>query len=143
MKKVGFIGIGVMGKPMARNLVKAGFPLTIYDLVEEPVKELVALGAAVAKSPRELGEKSEVIILMVPDVPDIEAALFGEEGALKGIREGSTIIVMSTIEFLAMGKIAEKVAQTKKGVNIIDAPVYRGEKAAIAGTLGILVGGDE
>jgi 2-hydroxy-3-oxopropionate reductase len=141
MKKIGFVGVGTMGKPMAKNLLKAKFPVTIYNRSQEPVKDLVCLGAVAANSPKELARNSDVIILMVPGAPDVEKVLFEEEGVMEGVREGSTIIVMSTIEFLAMKDIAGKVNQAKRGIKVLDAPVTRGLSGAIAGTLGIWVGG--
>jgi 2-hydroxy-3-oxopropionate reductase len=143
MKKIGFVGVGTMGKPMAKNLLKAKFSLTIYNRSQEPVKELVCLGAVAANSPKELAQNSDAIILMVPDAPDVEKILFKQEGIMEGVREGTTIIVMSTIEPLAMKQIAGKVSQAQKGIKVLDAPVTRGLAGAIAGTLGIWVGGNK
>lgn len=141
MKKVGFIGLGIMGKPMAKNVVKKGFPLTVYDLAKAPVDELVQMGAVAASSPKQVGEVSETVILMVPDEPDVEAVLYGEKGVIEGFRGEGTIIVMSTVNPLFMKALAERVA--KRGVKILDAPVFRGAGAAAKGTLGIMAGGEK
>lgn len=141
MRKIGFIGIGKMGNPMAKNLLKAGFSLIVYDLAEDSVRDLVRSGAIPASSPKELAHKSDVIIFMVPDTIDVEKALFGMEGAIEGIRDDSAIIVMSTILPLSMRTIAQKTWEAKKSIRIMDAPVVRAQKNAVEGTLGILVGG--
>jgi 2-hydroxy-3-oxopropionate reductase len=143
MKKIGFVGVGTMGKPMAKNLLKAKFPVTVYNRSQEPVKDLVSLGAMAANSPKELARNSDVVILMVPDAPDVEKVLFEKEGVMEGVRESTTIIVMSTIEFSAMKDIVGKVNQVKKGIKVLDAPVTRGLDGAIAGILGIWVGGSK
>lgn len=103
-QKIGFIGLGVMGKPMARNLLKAGYPLILYDIRPEPVEELVRAGADQASSPKEVAEKSEVIITMLPDSPDVEEVILGKEGAKKG----SIIIDMSSIAPLVSQRIARE-----------------------------------
>jgi 2-hydroxy-3-oxopropionate reductase len=137
--RIGFIGLGIMGKPMSKNLIKAGHELTVYDVVEAPIKELEEAGAKVARSSKEIAEKNELVITMLPDSPDVEKAALGTSGIFEGIRAGSTYIDMSTISPVTTRKLAE-VAKTR-GVRILDAPVSGGEKGAIDATLTIMVGG--
>ena len=138
-KRIGFIGLGKMGEPMSKNILKGGFPLTVYDLVSEPVRELVKLGAVGAASPKEVGQNSEIVIFMVPDSPHVDAAVFGENGVWEGMRKGSIIVVMSTVEPLYIQGLAERCE--KKGIRVIDCPVAGMMKRAIEGTLTIMVGG--
>lgn len=140
IKKVGFIGLGAMGKPMATNLLKKGFPLTVFDIRKDPLEELVSLGAKPAGSPKEVAEVSDVIITMLPSSPDVEAVILGKEGVMEGIREGSIVIDMSTISPTTTKKIGNVLSG--KGVRVIDAPVARTVKAAVEGKLAIFVGGD-
>lgn len=140
-KSIGFIGLGIMGKPMARNLLKAGFPLTVYSRRHSSIEELIADGAAGARSPREVAALSDVIITIVTDTPDVRQVVLGENGVLSGIRPGATIIDMSTISPSATREIAAAVRE--KGADFLDAPVSGGEGGAIAGTLSIMVGGQE
>jgi 2-hydroxy-3-oxopropionate reductase len=137
--KIGFIGLGIMGKPMSKNLIKAGHELTVFDIVEPAVKELEAMGARIGHSSREVAAKSDLIITMLPDSPDVEKAAFGAGGVFEGIRSGSTYIDMSTISPVTSRKVAE-VARAK-GVRVLDAPVSGGEKGAVDATLTIMVGG--
>lgn len=130
-----------MGKGMAKNVVKKGFSLTVYDVAAPPVDELVKLGATSAGSPKEVAENSQAIILMVPGEPEVDAVLFAENGILKGFEKGGVVIVMSTVGPLFMRRMAEKLVD--KGISIIDAPVVRGPKGAEQGTLAIMAGGDE
>jgi 2-hydroxy-3-oxopropionate reductase len=141
METVGFIGLGVMGKPMAQNLLKAGYKLVVHSRSRPPVDELATAGAETAGSPGEVAGKSEVIITMLPDSPDVEQVVFGENGVLSGIREGSLFIDMSTI----MPRTALKVyeAMQEKNVESLDAPVSGGDVGARQGTLSIMVGGSE
>lgn len=139
MKRIGFIGLGTMGKSMAKNILKGGFPLAVFDLASEPVEEMVALGAVAASSPKELGEKSEVIIFMVPDAPDIDAAVLGTNGLLEGVGAGSIIIVMSTINPLDVQRLGEICA--KQGVRVIDCPVSGNRNSAASASLTIMAGG--
>lgn len=139
--KIGFIGLGIMGKPMAKNLLKAGYSLVVYDIRPEPVKELVKAGATRASSSKEVAAQSEVIITMLPDSPDVEDVILEENGVLEGIKKGSIIIDMSSIAPLVSQRIAAEAE--KKGVEMLDAPVSGGEPGAIAGTLAIMVGGKE
>ena len=140
-EQIGFIGLGIMGKPMAKNLLKAGYSLTVYDIVGEPVEELVTEGAAGASSNREVAAKSDTIITMVPDSADSEAAILGPEGVLEGARPGSVVIDMSSIAPLVSQRIAAECAN--KGVEMLDAPVSGGEPGAINATLAIMVGGKQ
>lgn len=140
-EKIGFIGLGIMGKPMAKNLLKAGYPLWVYDHGPAKVQELVQQGATAAVSSKEVAERSEVIITMLPDSPDVEEVVFGERGIAEGIRPGAIFIDMSSINPLVSKRIAAELA--KKGVEMLDAPVSGGEPGAIEGTLAIMVGGKE
>ncbi|MBI2873155.1 MAG: 2-hydroxy-3-oxopropionate reductase [Chloroflexi bacterium] len=137
--KIGFVGLGIMGKPMARNLMKAGYSLTVHDVRAEPVEELASEGAAPASSGREVAERTDVVITMLPDSADSEQAILGPNGVLEGARKGSVIIDMSSIAPLVSQKIASFAA--RQGVEMLDAPVSGGEPGAIAGTLAIMVGG--
>lgn len=139
--KVGFIGLGIMGKPMAKNLVKAGHEVTVFDFKQASIDELVSVGAKTAKNNKEVAEKSDVIITMVPNSPNVEAALFGENGVAEGIEAGKTVIDMSSINPLASQKFEKKLKEL--GVGFLDAPVSGGEPKAIDGTIAIMVGGDE
>ena len=137
--QIGFIGLGIMGKPMAGNLLKAGYPLTVHNKSQGPVEELVRAGARAASSSRELAEGAEVVITMLPDSADSERVILGEKGVLEGEREGSIIIDMSSIAPLVSQRIAAEAA--KKNVDMLDAPVSGGQPGAVAGTLAIMVGG--
>lgn len=138
-QNIGFIGLGIMGRPMALNLLKAGYRLVVFDIVPEKVQALVDAGAKAAGSSREVAEQAEVIITMLPDGPDVEQAVLGEAGVLEGARPGSILIDMSSINPLTSQKIA--AACEAKGVEFLDAPVSGGEPKAIEGTLAIMVGG--
>jgi 2-hydroxy-3-oxopropionate reductase len=140
-EKVGFIGLGIMGKPMARNLMEAGYELTVHNRSPEKAEELGEEGAAVAGSPREVAEKSDAIITMLPDSPEVEEVVAGEDGVLEGIKEGSLLVDMSTISPVVTEELA--VAVKKKGASMLDAPVSGGDVGAIEGTLSIMVGGSE
>lgn len=136
---VGFIGLGIMGKPMAKNLLKAGYHLAVYNRSAKSVDELVALGAEKMSSSKEVAENSDVIITMLPDGPDVEQAILGPAGVLEGLRKGAIVIDMSSISPLVAEKVAAEVE--KKGGEILDAPVSGGESGAVQGTLAIIVGG--
>jgi len=138
--RIGFVGLGIMGKPMARNLLKAGYALTVYSRRRESVEALIAEGAQGADSLREVGERSTVVITMVTDTPDVQQVVLGSDGILSGLPSGGTIIDMSTISPTATREIA--VATQTKGIHFLDAPVSGGEGGAIAGTLSIMVGGE-
>ena len=141
MERIGFIGLGVMGKPMARNLLKVGYSLVVHNRSRAAVDELAGEGAAKASSAREVAEKSEVVITMLPDSPDVEAVVLGPEGVIEGVRSGQLYIDMSTIAPATARKVYE--ALQGKGVEALDAPVSGGDVGAKAGTLSIMVGGTE
>jgi len=141
VSQIGFIGLGIMGKPMARNLLKAGRSLVVFDLVPGPVSELVAGGASPAKSCADAAAQSEVIITMLPDGPDVEAAVLGPEGVLEGARRGSILVDMSSISPVVSQKLGK--ACSLKGIDFVDAPVSGGEPKAIDGTLAIMAGGEQ
>ncbi len=138
---IGFVGLGIMGKPMARNLMKAGYSLTIYNRSRSSMDELAAEGAELAGSSMEVAQRTEIFIAMVPDSPDSEDVIIGPKGALKGAKAGSVIIDMSSIAPLTSQKLAAEAA--KVGVEMLDAPVSGGEPAAISGNLAIMVGGKQ
>ena len=141
MERIGFIGLGLMGKPMAKNLLKVGYELVLYNRSRGPMEELAKLGAEMAESPSDLAERSAVIIEMVPDIPDINDVVFSERGVMKGVKEGSIFIDMSTNSPSYSKFLAEEFS--KKGVEFLDAPVSGGDKGAMEGTLTIMVGGKE
>jgi 2-hydroxy-3-oxopropionate reductase len=138
---VGFIGLGIMGKPMAHNLLGAGYALVVHSRSRPPVDELVAAGASEARSPREVAEKSDLVITMLPDSPDVELVALGPDGLIEAAREGLIYVDMSTIAPAAAVRVAEALAG--KGVRCLDAPVSGGDVGARQGTLSIMVGGDE
>jgi 2-hydroxy-3-oxopropionate reductase len=140
-KKLGFIGLGIMGKPMAKNLLKAGFNLVVFSRSNGPVEELVKEKALSANSPGEVAEHSEVIITMLPDSPEVEEIILGKDGVIRGTKPGSVVIDMSSINPLVTQEIAK--ALKEKEVKMLDAPVSGGEIGAIQGTLAIMVGGEE
>ena len=141
MKKIGFIGLGIMGKPMAKNLLKAGYELVVFDINQDAVKEVVAAGAKSAPTSKDVAHQSEVVITMLPNSPHVKAAVLGENGVLEGAKPGLVLIDMSSIAPLASQEIAAAVA--KKGVEMLDAPVSGGEPKAIDGSLSIMVGGSK
>ena len=138
---IGFIGLGIMGKPMVRNLQKAGEELLVYDIDSTALAQMTGEGFIEAKSCREVAEKSDVIILMLPNSPHVEEAVLGPDGVLEGMRKNAVIIDMSSIAPASCQKIAAEVV--KKGGHMLDAPVSGGEPKAIDGTLAIMVGGEE
>ncbi len=138
-KKIGFIGLGIMGKPMAKNLLKAGYSLTVYDIRPEPVKEVVAAGAKEGRCSEDVARNSEVVITMLPNSPHVKAAVLGEHGVLEGAKAGTILIDMSSIAPLVSKEVAVKAAE--KDVEMLDAPVSGGEPKAIEGSLSIMVGG--
>ena len=141
MSQIAFIGLGIMGRPMTRNLLKAGYPVVVYDIVEAAVAEIQGAGATRAASSSEAAAKGDVIITMLPDGPDVEAAVLGPKGVLEGARAGSTIVDMSSISPMVSQKVG--AACDAKGVEFLDAPVSGGEPKAIDGTLAIMVGGKQ
>lgn len=140
MQRIGFIGLGIMGRPMCLNLLKAGFPLTVFNRTAERMAAVVAAGAHAAASPRAVAEQSDVVITMVTDSPDVEAVILSEDGVINGMSRDGIVIDMSTISPLVTRRIADRL--TEKGVHLLDAPVSGGDAGAIAGTLAIMVGGD-
>ncbi len=139
MSQIGFIGLGIMGKPMSKNLLKAGHSLVVYDVVPGPLAEVVEAGAARGESCADTASRSDVIVTMLPDGPEVEAAVLGPGGVLEGARAGSVVVDMSSISPIVAQKVAAACAA--KGVDFLDAPVSGGEPKAIDGTLAIMVGG--
>ena len=141
MKKIGFIGLGIMGKPMSKNLLKAGYELVVLDRNQSAVDEIVALGAKSAATPKEVAQQVEAIITMLPNSPHVKEVVLGENGVIEGAKEGLVVIDMSSIAPLVSREIYE--ALKEKGVKMIDAPVSGGEPKAIDGTMSVMVGGDK
>ena len=139
--KIGFIGLGIMGKPMAKNLMKAGHELVVFDVVQENVDNVVAAGAKAAASSKAVAEQCSLIITMLPNSPHVKTVVMGEKGVLEGVKPGTVLIDMSSIAPLASQEINK--ACVAKGVKMIDAPVSGGEPKAVDGTLSIMVGGDK
>ncbi len=137
--KIGFIGLGIMGKPMARNLMKAGYKVVVYNRSRTPMDELSVDGATTADSPKAVAEQSTVIITMLPDSPQVREVMTGEAGVLAGAQAGTLVIDMSTISPVVTQELAQ-MAQTR-GVRMLDAPVSGGDVGAQQGTLSIMVGG--
>jgi 2-hydroxy-3-oxopropionate reductase len=136
---IGFIGLGIMGKPMARNLLKAGYALVVHNRSGTAVDELSKEGAQPAASSREVAAASEIVITMLPDSPDVELVYAGENGIFAGAKAGMLLIDMSSISPVVARKLAEEAE--KRGLNMIDAPVSGGEAGAINATLSIMIGG--
>jgi 2-hydroxy-3-oxopropionate reductase len=139
MSDIGFVGLGIMGKPMSRNLLKAGYSLVVFDVFPAAVAELTQTGAASAASCAATAAQADIIITMLPDGPEVETAVLGAGGVLEGARPGSVIVDMSSISPMVSQKVA--AACEAKGVDFLDAPVSGGEPKAIEGTLAIMVGG--
>lgn len=137
--RIGFIGLGIMGRPMAKNLLKAGYELTVFDKYA-PTDDVVALGARKGTSNKDVAQQSDVIITMLPNSPHVKEAVLGEDGVLDGVKKGAILVDMSSIAPEASKEICDAVAS--KGVAMLDAPVSGGEPKAIDGTLAIMVGGD-
>ncbi len=140
MKRVGFIGLGLMGKPMARNLMRAGYSLTVHNRSRGPVEELTAEGATSATSPLEVAQDVDVVITCLPDVPDVGQVVLGPNGVMEGGHPGLTVIDMSTIAPAAAVRIADELA--RRDIRWLDAPVSGGDIGAQQGTLAIMVGGE-
>src|SRR6266542_4102880 len=138
MEKIGFIGLGIMGKPMAQNLIKAGYSLLLLKK-NRGAEEMVEVGAEIFPSSRDIAQHSDILITMLPYSPQVEEVISGPEGVLQGIRQGSLFIDMSTIDPSTAKKIYLLMQQ--KGVEALDAPVSGGEAGAISGSLSIMVGG--
>jgi len=141
MQKIGFIGLGIMGMPMAKNLLKAGYPLIAYDLNKEALAQIAQEGAKKGSSCAQVTEKSEIIITMLPNSPDVQKAVLQEGGILQGVHAGQILIDMSSIAPMVSQAIAQELAQKK--VEMLDAPVSGGQEKAQFGTLAIMVGGKE
>ncbi|MEY2532394.1 MAG: 2-hydroxy-3-oxopropionate reductase [bacterium] len=140
-ERTGFIGLGVMGKPMARNLMAAGHDLVVFSRTRADVDELAGEGATAASSPREVAERAAVTILVLPDSPQVREVLTGEDGVLAGAREGALVVDMSTISPVVTRELAAEAAE--RGVGYVDAPVSGGDVGAREGTLSIMAGGSE
>ena len=138
---IGFIGIGSMGKPMAKNLLKAGYQLIVYDLKKEAVEDLVKAGAKQASSPRDIASRSSVVITMLPASPDVETVVLGPEGVIRGAKPGDIVVDMSSSYPTNTKMICEQLAT--RDIRMLDAPVSGGTEGAQAGTLAIMVGGGE
>jgi 2-hydroxy-3-oxopropionate reductase len=139
--RIGFVGLGIMGLPMARNALKAGFPVTVTNRTLEKADALKAEGATVAKTPREVAERSDIVVTMVTSSPDVEAVTFGKDGIAEGAHPGLLVIDMSSISPVASRAFAERAGAT--GFRMLDAPVSGGELGAIEARLSIMVGGEE
>ena len=137
--KIGFIGLGIMGKPMSKNLLKAGYELVVMDVNRAAVDEVAAAGAAVADSPRGVAEQCGIIITMLPNSPQVQEVVLGENGIMAGIKPGSVVVDMSSIAPLVSRDLAAKLAE--KGAEMLDAPVSGGEPKAVDGSLSVMVGG--
>ena len=138
--KIGLIGLGIMGKPMAKNMLKAGYDLTVNDLNQAAVQEIVSCGAKAATN-NEIGETCDLVMTMVPNSPQVKAVMLGEDGVAAHMRPGTTFIDMSSINPVASKEIAAELA--KKNIEMLDAPVSGGEPKAIDGTLSFMVGGKQ
>ncbi len=139
MAKIGFIGLGIMGKPMVKNLLKAGHEVVVYDVVPAGVQEVVAAGAKAAASSKAVAEQCALIITMVPNSPHVKAAILGPNGVLEGAKAGSLVVDMSSIDPTVSKEVGAELA--KKKVRFVDAPVSGGEPKAVDGTLSIMCGG--
>lgn len=140
-ERIGFIGLGIMGQGMTRNLLKAGFELRVWNRTASRMDPLVEAGAQAAGSPAELAAESDIIITCVSDTPDVEAVVLGSEGVIHGARPGALVVDMSTISPAVTRRIAAQLAE--KGVHMLDAPISGGSEGAAKGTLAIMVGGRE
>jgi 2-hydroxy-3-oxopropionate reductase len=138
---IGFIGLGIMGKPMSKNLLKAGYPLVVHSRSRGPVDEVVKAGAKAATTPREVAAQCDVLVSMLPNSPDVERVALGKDGIIEGAKAGLVFIDMSTISPIVSKKVGDALAA--KGVKMLDAPVSGGEKGAIDAALSIMVGGDK
>ena len=139
--KIGFIGLGIMGKPMAKNLIDAGYSLVVLDIVQDAVNELVALGAESALTPADVASKCDTVITMLPDGPEVETVVLGADGIIESATSATSLVDMSSISPTVSQKISS--ALNEKGARVLDAPVSGGEPGAINGQLAIMVGGPE
>jgi len=140
VKKIGFLGLGIMGQPMCLNIIKAGYTVTAWNRTKSKTEIIAQAGGHIAGSPKEVAEQSDIIITIVSDSPDVEEVVLGESGIIHGIQPGSVLIDMSTISPAVTKNIADQLKE--KGVDMLDAPVSGGDSGAKAGTLAIMVGGD-
>ena len=141
MKKIGFIGLGIMGKPMSRNLLKAGYPLVVYDITAAAVDEVVKAGAERGTSPKDVAARADAIITMLPNSPQVKEVVLGKDGIIEAMKPGSILIDMSSIAPLVSREVAARLAE--KAIRMLDAPVSGGEPKAIDGTISIMVGGSQ
>ena len=139
IRRIGFIGLGLMGTPMTKNLLKAGYDLTVHDINRKAIEEVVGLGAKESSSPKEIADSAEAIILSLPGDLEVEEVILGKGGILDGGRPGSVLVDMSTISPLTARRMAEVVQ--KQGIDMLDAPVSGGQEGAKEGSLTIMVGG--
>jgi 2-hydroxy-3-oxopropionate reductase len=139
--KIGFIGLGIMGKPMAKNLVAAGHELVVFDINEAPVRELAGLGAKAGSSSAEVSSQCRLVITMLPNSPQVKEVALGKDGVIHGAKSGDILVDMSSIAPRAAQEVAAKLAE--KGIEMIDAPVSGGEPKAVEGTLAIMAGGKQ
>lgn len=137
--KIGFIGLGIMGRPMSKNILKAGYEVIIYSRTQSTIDELTAAGAIAACSPKEVAQESDVIITMLPNSPEVEEVILGENGIIEGAKAGAVVIDMSSIAPLVSREISQVLEE--RGIEMLDAPVSGGEPKAIDGTLSVMVGG--
>jgi 2-hydroxy-3-oxopropionate reductase len=137
--KIGLIGLGIMGKPMAKNLLKAGYDLTVFDLNQAAVEEVVQSGGKKAINSAELAQNAEVVLTMLPNSPHVKSVVLGEGGVMDSARPGTILVDMSSINPIASREIAQALAE--KGIEMLDAPVSGGEPKAVDGTLSFMVGG--
>ena len=143
MERVGFVGLGIMGAPMARNALRAGFPVTVTNRTLERAKPFGEAGATIARTPREVAERSDIVVTMVTNTPDVEAVIFGPEGVAAGAHDGLLAIDMSTVSPVATREFATRAAANRPPFRTLDAPVWGGEVGAIEARLAIMVGGEE
>lgn len=139
MDKIGFIGLGIMGKPMSKNLLKAGYQLVVCDIVKAAVEELVSAGAQAAETPKEVAEQAEIVVTMLPNSPHVRQVVLGHKSIIDGAEAGTVVIDMSSIAPLVSREVAARLAE--KGIEMLDAPVSGGEPKAIDGSLSVMVGG--
>ena len=139
MEKIGFIGVGIMGKPMAKNLIDAGYDIIAYDIIEKALNEIVEYGADRGTSPKNVAENSDMIFTMLPNSPQVNEVVLGKNGIIEGVKKGQILVDMSSIAPLVSQEIAKELE--KKGVEVLDAPVSGGEEKAKSGTLAFMVGG--
>jgi len=139
--KIGFIGLGIMGKPMSKNLLKAGYELVVMDRNQQAVAEVVAAGAKAVATPKEVAQQTDIIVTMLPNSPHVKEVVLGENGVIEGAKKGAIVADMSSIAPLVSREVAKKLAE--KGVEMLDAPVSGGEPKAVDGTISVMVGGKQ